>query len=165
MNGLPKIDMIEATRLTREGRLQEAMAVLRGERPDAFSPGSPSPRGDAGPSPAADAPRILDMVPPSMGTGDSWTSPQAGETPAADRPEGMSRRQTPEAVRGFLDRMCSFRPLVDPADRPGRQESVPRSPCRTGRYSRSAPMPTRREAGATSSTSQAALTDKRCLLW
>ncbi|WP_460448737.1 extracellular catalytic domain type 1 short-chain-length polyhydroxyalkanoate depolymerase [Alsobacter sp. SYSU BS001988] len=30
MNSLPKIDIMEATRLTREGRLQEAMAVLRG---------------------------------------------------------------------------------------------------------------------------------------
>ena len=30
MNAFPKIDMKEATRLTREGRLQEAMALLRG---------------------------------------------------------------------------------------------------------------------------------------
>ncbi len=30
MNAIPKIDMQEATRLTREGRLEEAMAVLRG---------------------------------------------------------------------------------------------------------------------------------------
>lgn len=33
MSARPMIDMIEATRLTREGRLEEAMAVLRGESP------------------------------------------------------------------------------------------------------------------------------------
>lgn len=33
MNARTMIDMIEATRLTRQGRLQEAMAVLRGESP------------------------------------------------------------------------------------------------------------------------------------
>ncbi|MDB5643555.1 MAG: esterase [Hyphomicrobiales bacterium] len=32
MNAISKIDMQEATRLTREGRLQEAMALLRGDR-------------------------------------------------------------------------------------------------------------------------------------
>ena len=30
MNARSKIDMMEATRLTREGRLEDAMAVLRG---------------------------------------------------------------------------------------------------------------------------------------
>jgi len=33
MNARSKIDMMEATRLTREGRLEEAMAVLRGVLP------------------------------------------------------------------------------------------------------------------------------------
>ena len=41
MNARPKIDMMEATRLTREGRLEEAMAVLRGALPGAAS--SPAP--------------------------------------------------------------------------------------------------------------------------
>jgi hypothetical protein len=30
MNAQPNIDMLEATRLTREGRLAEAMALLQG---------------------------------------------------------------------------------------------------------------------------------------
>ncbi|SDW36577.1 extracellular catalytic domain type 1 short-chain-length polyhydroxyalkanoate depolymerase [Thiocapsa roseopersicina] len=38
MTSLPKIDMAEVTRLTREGRLQDAMALLRGAQVD--TPGS-----------------------------------------------------------------------------------------------------------------------------
>jgi hypothetical protein len=106
MNALPKIDMIEATRLTREGRLEEAMAVLRGELPDAPSSAAPSKfDGDARQRPAGDTPRILDMVPPSMGTGDSWTSPQFGETQTAGPLRSMSQPQIPEALRRFLDRI------------------------------------------------------------
>lgn len=109
MNGLLKIDMIEATRLTREGRLQEAVAVLRGERT-----GAPDPKAEARQSPAGNAPRILDMVPPSMGTGDSWTSPRSDEADAADRGEVMSRRQSPEGLRGLLARVGQFRPARGP---------------------------------------------------
>ena len=35
MNARSKIDMMEATRLTRAGRLEDAMAVLRGQLPSA----------------------------------------------------------------------------------------------------------------------------------
>ena len=38
MNHVPKVDMAEVTRLTREGRLDDAMAMLRGEAPAASSP-------------------------------------------------------------------------------------------------------------------------------
>jgi poly(hydroxyalkanoate) depolymerase family esterase len=73
----PLFDMMEATRLTREGRLVEAMAVLQGVRP----------RGDATTTTAADgdhhadanAGGTLDMVPPSKLTGSSWTVPLLGE--------------------------------------------------------------------------------------
>jgi len=63
-------DMKEALRLTRQGRLQEAMAVLHGAEP-----------GDA----AADAHKeeqqattstVIDMVPPSRETGSAWTVPR-----------------------------------------------------------------------------------------
>ena len=51
MNARLKINMMEVTRLTRDGRLDEAMALLRGAIPDAPSsnsggntqPGSESP--------------------------------------------------------------------------------------------------------------------------
>ena len=45
MNAQPNIDMLEATRLTREGRLAEAMAVLRGELPGANPSTAPSDAG------------------------------------------------------------------------------------------------------------------------
>ena len=42
MNAKANIDMLEATRLTREGRLAEAMAVLQGELPGANPSTAPS---------------------------------------------------------------------------------------------------------------------------
>ena len=44
MNAFPKIDMMEATRLTREGRLEEAMAVLCGALPALTAPVQPRGR-------------------------------------------------------------------------------------------------------------------------
>ncbi|MGO4706416.1 PHB depolymerase family esterase [Microvirga sp. 2MCAF38] len=99
-----KIDMMEATRLTREGRLEEAMAVLRG----GLAPSSAAPSGfdgDAQQKPAGHTPPILDMVPPSMETGGAWTAPQFCEAHPAGRPGSMSPPQMPEALRGFLDRV------------------------------------------------------------
>ena len=77
MTAKPRIDMTEATRLTREGRLAEAMALLRGERPTA-------------PSVAE-----IDMEPPSV-AGGPWRAPAFDAAHPA---------QAPEAMRGFLDRL------------------------------------------------------------
>ena len=53
MNAKPNIDMLEATRLTREGRLAEAMAILQGGLPGAIpQPPQATPAGDAGQRPA-----------------------------------------------------------------------------------------------------------------
>ena len=73
----PKIDMFKVTRLTREGRLEEAMAILRGAVPSASSyefPGSARRRADG------DPPGILDMVPPSTETGTLRSGPGYGRT-------------------------------------------------------------------------------------
>ena len=68
--------MLEATRLTREGRLAEAMAILQGGLPGAHpSATSGDAGGDAGQHPAGHAARIIDMVPPSSGGG-AWTPPK-----------------------------------------------------------------------------------------
>src|SRR5919107_1219178 len=76
MNAKPNIDMLEATRLTREGRLAEAMAVLRGGLAGANPSGAPSDAGgDASKRPSGHFSRIIDMVPPSSGGG-AWTPPQ-----------------------------------------------------------------------------------------
>ena len=76
MNAQPNIDMLEATRLTREGRLAEAMAILRGGLSGAHpSPTSSAPGRDAGRPPAGHVRRTIDMVPPSSGGG-AWTPPK-----------------------------------------------------------------------------------------
>jgi poly(hydroxyalkanoate) depolymerase family esterase len=106
MNALPKTDMLEATRLTREGRLAEAMAVLR--RVLAGTPPSPVPSNfgsDARQGPTGLARAILDMAPPCAGPEAARTSPQVGKTHVAPRPESVSPPRIPEPLRGFLDRI------------------------------------------------------------
>ena len=66
----PGVDMMEALRLTRQGRLQEAMAVLRGASP--VGEGSAEPEASEGTAP------LFDMVPPSSETGSAWTAPPTG---------------------------------------------------------------------------------------
>jgi hypothetical protein len=106
MNARPKIDMMNATRLTREGRLDEAMAVLRGALPGAASSDAPAEReGDVRKEPAGRLSSILDMVPPSTATGPSWTSPQFDDALPPDRPVGTSRLHLPKALRAFISRM------------------------------------------------------------
>src|SRR4051812_2294183 len=110
MNANPNINMIEATRLTREGRLAEAMALLQGMPPSAHpSPAAGDNDKDAGTRPEGLAARIIDMVPPSF-AGGAWTppkftfrnpAPNAFNGPAA----GLNQSQVPEALRGFLDRI------------------------------------------------------------
>ena len=76
MNARLKINMLEVTRLTRDGRLDEAMAILRGA-----IPGAPSSNLGGNTQPGSKAPTI-EMVPPSSLTGKSWTFPKWGD---ADR--------------------------------------------------------------------------------
>jgi poly(hydroxyalkanoate) depolymerase family esterase len=113
MTPLPKIDMQEATRLTREGRLADAMAVLRGALA-----ATPSGIEQHGPCESARrAPRILDLVPPSMGTAGAWSLPQA-RAHSAGGLRDIDQPQIPEALRGFLDRIGQLGPidgLVRPA--------------------------------------------------
>ncbi|MDF1586195.1 extracellular catalytic domain type 1 short-chain-length polyhydroxyalkanoate depolymerase [Marinimicrococcus flavescens] len=105
MNPLPRIDMAEVSRLTREGRLEEAMAVLRRALPGGPAAAPPRPAGNARPGPAGDTPPTLDMVPPSAATGGAWTSPPAGGERAAGRSGSPGQPGIPEALRGFLGRM------------------------------------------------------------
>ncbi|KLK89907.1 esterase [Microvirga vignae] len=109
MNARPNLDMLEVTRLTREGRLTEAMTILQGglsgTHPSATSGNA---GGDAGQHPLGRATRIIDMVPPSS-RGGAWTPPKftpshfVPDTPSFDG--GLAQPQVPEALRGFLDRM------------------------------------------------------------
>ena len=100
MNAISNIDMIEATRLTREGRLADAMAILQGGAPVRTDE-------DADQRPAGPASRIIDMIPPTFGGG-AWTPPKLDASsfnPDATCMAGMAQGQVPEALRGFLDRL------------------------------------------------------------
>jgi poly(hydroxyalkanoate) depolymerase family esterase len=104
MNALPKKDMLEATRLTREGRLEEAMAVLR----QTLAGASPSParsnfRSNARQNPSVFARAILDMTPAPAGSGRTRTPPGFNNTRVASRRGSVSPPRIPEALRGFLD--------------------------------------------------------------
>ncbi len=109
MNAQPNIDMLEATRLTREGRLAEAMALLQGGLSGAHAATtSSSAGGDESTHAAGHFRRIIDMVPPSAGGG-AWTPPKFDFPHGASHPFGSlagasSQPQVPEALRGFLDR-------------------------------------------------------------
>ena len=96
MNALPTIDMMEATRLTREGRLAEAMAILRGALAGAPSAARSDCEG-AGRTPEVRTPPTLDMAPPLLRSGGAWTLPELREAHA--------KSQIPEALRQFLDRI------------------------------------------------------------
>jgi poly(hydroxyalkanoate) depolymerase family esterase len=101
MNTRSMNDMLEATRLTRAGRLDEAMAVLRGALA-----GAPAPPVADEARPSGRSSPVLDMVPPSPATGGAWTAPQPGEDNAAPARSGLSRPKMPDALRGMLDRLA-----------------------------------------------------------
>jgi poly(hydroxyalkanoate) depolymerase family esterase len=103
MNTLPR-NILEATHLTRQGRLKEAMALLRGV--------------SVNPANAAGEPRemrgsILDMTPPQASTG-PWTA-------LGKRFEGVPQRHMNGEVRGLLNRigqtgsLRGLERLVEPA--------------------------------------------------
>jgi poly(hydroxyalkanoate) depolymerase family esterase len=73
MNARLKINMGDVIRLTRDGRLDEALAILRGAIPRVPSTnlGENMQPGSKGPT--------IETVPPSWLTGESWTSPKWGD--------------------------------------------------------------------------------------
>ena len=85
MNAFPTIDMQDVTRLTREGRLDEAMALLQGRarraaQPDRTQSASAPTEGFAGTDafhPATATGPKIDLERPKPGSGNTWTS--AGE--------------------------------------------------------------------------------------
>ena len=88
MTAFPMANMAEATRLTRLGRLKEAMALLKGQ---------PSNVASADAQAGAEAPmEILDLQPPSA-PGGAWTAPLAGRSEKA--PSGESRRSGSDGTR------------------------------------------------------------------
>ena len=101
MNLLSQADMMEATRLTREGRLEEAMALLQGTRvttsPATVAGDAPEPTGRR-------ASTLIDMVPPTSTSGGAWTSPSAKAAPFPSG-AGATSPEMPAALRGLMDHM------------------------------------------------------------
>jgi poly(hydroxyalkanoate) depolymerase family esterase len=96
MTLLSKFDMKEATRLTREGRLEEAMAILR----KTLCGSSQAPlSGDGGQGPAGPTPPLLDVEPASGRIADEELSAPF----AAYFSGGVAQPQMPDALRAFLD--------------------------------------------------------------
>lgn len=113
MNAILPNHMLEATRLTREGRLTEASALLqrlvRGEEP--ADTAATTPQGTAGPA-AGRLPRTIDVDPETGEASDPASAPAAAapRTTAAGRwPAGgldtTTLPQMPEALRGLLDQI------------------------------------------------------------
>lgn len=101
----PHIDMAEATRLTREGRLQEAMAVLQGKPASVTTPGS---RRDAG-HPQAPNAEPIDMIAPTPGSGGAWTAPEAQPAaPAAANPAPATAKPRGPLARSLIDKLRSM---------------------------------------------------------
>jgi poly(hydroxyalkanoate) depolymerase family esterase len=105
MNVPPKIDMIEATRLTRLGRLSEATALLRR---GFFAPGPAADGDDSTFSATGPTAPTLDLVPSKEMEGPWTLAPNLAEQPLTDRPTGikLTRRPTatPHFLRSLLDR-------------------------------------------------------------
>jgi poly(hydroxyalkanoate) depolymerase family esterase len=120
--------MLEATRLTRAGRLSQATALLQRMLRGYGTPDTPSGSGDA----AADAPArpsstIIDVVPDTIEVTDPEKSPRLGRGFSSEGTEagGAAGRHLPGALRGFVDRISRIggelgnRWHVPPAPAPG----------------------------------------------
>ncbi|HET6520748.1 MAG TPA: PHB depolymerase family esterase [Geminicoccaceae bacterium] len=133
MNDGTHPDLLEATRLTRAGRLAEATSLLQrllggAAAPDAMSG---TATGDTADAPAARFPRTIDVTPDTVEVTDPRPSPRAGQAfgtgigpqPVGGTP-GTALPHIPEALRGFLERFegIGFEPgtggLAGPAPAP-----------------------------------------------
>jgi poly(hydroxyalkanoate) depolymerase family esterase len=109
MNDLPMTDMIEATRLTREGRLGEAMAVLRGALRNA-RPYSAGSEVEADPqTPAARTPATtIDMAPPSAESDGFWRLPRASDMNSGLPGGSVRPARDTKAFREFFGKIGQF---------------------------------------------------------
>lgn len=101
MKPLSKAIMMEATRLTRNGQLQEAMAVLRGlSSNDAASAAAPGTQRDPDPKPADAPASVIDITPPAAASR-TRTAPPPAEGDLRTEPR---KSAIPQVLRRYLDR-------------------------------------------------------------
>ncbi|MDQ4060409.1 MAG: PHB depolymerase family esterase [Pseudomonadota bacterium] len=111
MNDKFHLDMTEATRLTRAGRLAEATALLQALHRSGTAPSVTS--GTSG-APAGRLSSVIDLVPQTIETADFQPFSPTGQTFDADAGDGPAGRTAqppmPEALRSFLDRVGRLGP-------------------------------------------------------
>ena len=118
-------NMVEVTRLTRAGRLSEAMALLRGHQ-------GPTASVDVGHGAAPDlkqGARIIDMVPPLAGANGAWTAPLTSAG-AEQMPSGMLPHT--DGVRELMERLGSGGLTSKLSGMPQGLRPVPSSPVPEG---------------------------------
>ncbi len=102
MKPLSKATMMEATRLTRNGQLQEAMALLQGLSSDeASSAAGFDAQHDNDRRPAGAAASVIDITPTAA------TSKTRSASPSPERNPRIEPKKSaiPQVLRGFLDRI------------------------------------------------------------
>lgn len=115
------IDMAHATRLTRQGRLREAMVVLRGEgtgSPDTTSPDATVSNANSSNTTASNTQHgraPIHMLPPSPGSDGAWTPdpsqapPRADAGPAAAAAASTTNRSGPNPLpRSLMAKLRSM---------------------------------------------------------
>ena len=109
-------DMIEATRLTRAGRISEATALIQRVLGSGTAPGC-GPTGETAHAPAGGGSPTIDLRPDAIELTDPQPVPPTRQAPGtAARPTsgapGKARSHLPEALRSFLHRVkrSSFDP-------------------------------------------------------
>jgi poly(hydroxyalkanoate) depolymerase family esterase len=113
MNNMTYRDLLEATRLTRAGKLAEASTLLqRALRSDPALKSAPGATGDSGGAPLGRTPPVIDVVPetievtdadPSAYVGLAFASGAGGRTDAIA--EGRAGPRMPDALRRLLERV------------------------------------------------------------
>jgi poly(hydroxyalkanoate) depolymerase family esterase len=116
-------DMLEATRLTRAGRLAEATALLQRALRNRTAPDSAAGQaGGRADRPAGSGARLIELTPDTVELTDARparagpVSGTAGSQPAASTPE-TPRPHLPGALRDFLDRIKTNHPEPGAAGR------------------------------------------------
>jgi poly(hydroxyalkanoate) depolymerase family esterase len=112
-------DMLEATRLTRAGKLTEATALLqRALRSGTASESALGPAGGGAYKPAGRGAGLIELAPDAAELTDSRPSPRAGSSPdsaASSQPAGSTpgtppQPHLPEALRSLLDPIKTNQP-------------------------------------------------------
>jgi poly(hydroxyalkanoate) depolymerase family esterase len=125
MGLLSKIGMIEATRLTREGKIPEAMTALRKMLTGSGLPLS-SFRSAARSETQWNKESVIDMLPPSQETGSSWIAPPPGEKSSTVLKRKISLPLTGK-LKGFVEGLPErgFPDWLGRGDRAGKTSARP----------------------------------------